>query len=84
MDMEVSHAASKKLAVSLVACFVHFSVLEIEAGCFSKTLVEFCQTTRRHSPEDSTLHNTDCWFKFCFKLAMEAHGLVRRHGSNIF
>jgi hypothetical protein len=79
-----SQASSQQQDDSFVACFVHFSALQIEAGCFSETMAEFCQTTRCHIPKDITLHNTDFWFKFCFKLAMEAHGLVRRQGSHIF
>jgi hypothetical protein len=35
------------------------SILKMEAICFSETLVDIYQTTRRDIPEDSNLHS-DC------------------------
>jgi hypothetical protein len=37
-----------------------FSTLKMEAICSSETSVATQQTTRRHIPEDDTLHNHRC------------------------
>jgi hypothetical protein len=36
------------------------SAMKMEAICSSETSVAFQQTTRRHTPEDDTLHNHCC------------------------
>jgi hypothetical protein len=32
----------------------------MESACSSETSVEFCRTTRRYNPKDSSLHNKRC------------------------
>jgi hypothetical protein len=47
----------------LLACCIFaelISTLNMEAICSSETSVETQQTTRRHIPEDDTLHNHRC------------------------
>jgi hypothetical protein len=44
----------------LVLAVIISSTLKIEAICSSETSVATQQTTRRHIPEDDTLHNHRC------------------------
>jgi hypothetical protein len=41
-------------------CWAYFSTMKMEAICFSETSFETQRTTRRHIPEDDTLHNHGC------------------------
>jgi hypothetical protein len=41
------------------ACLTYSSILKMEAVHSSETSVNFYRTTRRHTPEDSTIY---CWF----------------------
>jgi hypothetical protein len=43
----------------------------MEATLSSETLVNFCQTTRRHIPQDGTLHRTLILLDFVFFLGTE-------------
>jgi hypothetical protein len=47
-------------ACGLVLAEIISSTLKMEAICSSETSVEIQQTTRRHIPEDDTLHNHRC------------------------
>jgi hypothetical protein len=47
-------------AFRLVSCSTYSSTLKMEAICSSETSVETRRTTRRHIPEDDTLHNHRC------------------------
>jgi hypothetical protein len=49
-------------ACHLLTCWflLKFSTLKMEAICSSETSVASQQTTRRHIPEDDTLHNHRC------------------------
>jgi hypothetical protein len=48
-------------AFTLVSCSAYSSILTMEAICSSETSVDFQRTTRRYIPEDSTLHNLECF-----------------------
>jgi hypothetical protein len=47
-------------ACLLVFAEIIFSALKMEAMCYSETSVVTQQTTRRHIPENGTLHNQRC------------------------
>jgi hypothetical protein len=62
-------------AFTRVSCSAFSSTLKMEAICSSETSVDFQRTTRRYTPEDSTLYNNRCEnlksyaFKFVFTWA---------------
>jgi hypothetical protein len=83
-----SDVSTKKLAILLATCLLagfaemFSSTLKMEAICSSETSVSSQQTTRRHIPEDDTLHNHRCENLKSYKLAMGysiAKDVSRRH-----
>jgi hypothetical protein len=45
---------------TLVSCSAYSSILKMEAICSSETSIAFQRTTRRHIPEDDSLHDHRC------------------------
>jgi hypothetical protein len=64
MVEEISSAkpATKQVppAFTLVSCSAYSSTLKMEAIFSSETSAETRRTTRRHIPEDDSLHNHRC------------------------
>jgi hypothetical protein len=58
--MPCSAVASFPPACLLILAEIISSTLKMEAICSSETSVATQQTTRRHIPEDDTLHNHRC------------------------
>jgi hypothetical protein len=60
----IAELQSSRQACHLFACWflaeLIFSTLKMEAICLSETSVETQRTTRRHVPEENTLHNHHC------------------------
>jgi hypothetical protein len=70
-------------AYTLVSCSAYFSTMKMEAICSSETSVDFQRTTRRHTPEDSTLHYHRCENLKSYKLYIHVF-MGHRYDYNVY
>jgi hypothetical protein len=47
-------------SISVTSLMAYSLTLKMEAVCFSKTCINFCQATQHHIPEDITLNSHHC------------------------